>query len=88
MKIGIKYCGGCRASYNRKRFIDKLKGENSDLLFESAREDVEYDIVIVVNGCRTACANHTEYRSREKHLVTNIDDYKKISTALSIKKTS
>jgi 4-hydroxybutyrate CoA-transferase len=64
MKIGIKYCGGCRASFNRKKFIDNLIANNDGLLFESAKEDVEYNILIVVNGCKTACANHTEYKCK------------------------
>jgi hypothetical protein len=68
MKIGIKYCGGCRAGYNRgedaKEVVDLLhKGghlpDGTDVQIAEAGE--HYDLLLTVCGCTNKCANISEY---------------------------
>ncbi|UZW13607.1 hypothetical protein OSC52_17475 [Clostridium pasteurianum] len=75
MSIGIKYCGGCNPSYDRKNFLWKIKRLiNAD--FENAQVDKIYDIVIVLCGCNSCCADHNKFKYRfKKILVTCAEDY-------------
>ena len=69
MLVGIKYCGGCRAAYDRgaetKNVIAAAEGEEGpdgqSYEFEYAKEGVHYDTLLVVCGCRTRCPNIRTY---------------------------
>lgn len=80
MEIGIRYCGGCNASYDRKAFItnliEDLDGTHN---FEIAKESKEYDYLILVCGCLNCCVSHEKYISKySKIFVKNIKDYDKL----------
>ncbi|AWI03241.1 hypothetical protein [Clostridium drakei] len=83
MNIGVKYCGGCNAKYDRKKFLCLLKKEfNYD--FEIAKLDKIYDMIIVLCGCTSCCANHYELKFKfEKILVTGKDDYYMVKKILN-----
>ncbi|WPC42410.1 hypothetical protein [Clostridium sp. JS66] len=83
MNIGVKYCGGCNAKYNRKEFLCLLKKDfNYD--FEIAKLDKIYDMIIVLCGCTSCCANHYELKFKfEKILVTCKDDYSMVKNILN-----
>lgn len=77
MKIGIKYCGGCNPRYDRGAFFSRLKKEVEEKNeFEIAVKDTVYDIVIVLCGCTSCCADHSDLEARkEKILVTGEEEY-------------
>ena len=58
MKIGIKYCGGCNSKYDRIEFVNKIINIYSEINFEPVMEQVYYDYILIINGCRCACAGH------------------------------
>jgi 4-hydroxybutyrate CoA-transferase len=82
MSIGIKYCGGCNSRYDRTSFIKKLKDEYKCLVFENAVDNVNYDVVIVVCGCQSACASHDELVGLQKIIVTEENDYDRLKEIL------
>ncbi len=58
MKIGIKYCGGCNPTYDRTDVATKLKlhiGQSDSI--EIAKKEIIYDLVVILCGCTSACAN-------------------------------
>ena len=77
MKIGIKYCGGCNPSYDRKKLVEKLMKEHLEATFENARENIFYDVVVVINGCGRACSEHEHLKGVEKLFINSENDYLK-----------
>ena len=80
MEIGIRYCGGCNASYDRKTFITNLINDlDKTHNFEIAKENKEYDYLILVCGCPNCCVSHEKYISKyNKIFIKNIGDYDKL----------
>ncbi len=82
MKVGVKYCGGCNAKYDRKEFLLLLE-KDFNYNFEIAKMDKTYDVIIVLCGCTSCCANHSELKFKfEKILVTCKDDYYMVKKTL------
>ncbi|QGU95593.1 hypothetical protein GOM49_11260 [Clostridium bovifaecis] len=77
MKIGIKYCGGCNPRYDRGAFFSRLKKEIEEKHeFETAVKGTVYDMVLVLCGCTSCCADHSELEAKEeKILITGEEDY-------------
>jgi 4-hydroxybutyrate CoA-transferase len=75
MKIGIKYCGGCNPTFNRREFVEKLIDEFENVYIAPADEEKVYDIVLIVCGCLNACVSHTNLNGRHKVIVSSVNDY-------------
>lgn len=78
MKIGIKYCGGCKTTYNRVEYVNKLINDFPENNFEPIKDNVNYDIILVVNGCKTACANHETLIAKKKILLNSPEDFENL----------
>lgn len=82
MNIGVKYCGGCNPTYDRKKFLLRLK-EKFNFNFSIAYMDEVYDIILVLCGCKSCCAHHDELRYRlEKILVRSDEDFDEVEKIL------
>jgi hypothetical protein len=69
LNIGIKYCGGCNPKYNRSAFVAWLTAKYKDKInIEPIKEDIIYDIVIIMNGCSSVCVNISEMNHKGKIL--------------------
>ena len=63
-RVGIKYCGGCRAGYERPVETARVVGALNTLdryVFEHARPGVPYDVLLLAAGCATACPSLSSY---------------------------
>lgn len=78
MKIGIKYCGGCNPSFDRKQFVNLLKKEFNDTTFEDADRNTCYDLMLVICGCVRECANSIDYKYRKILYITKKDDFSRV----------
>lgn len=79
MKIGIKYCGGCNPTYNRAESVRKLTEKYPEIDFEPIKEHVHYDFVLIINGCRCACASHQMLNANIKLFLNSIEDFDNLS---------
>lgn len=83
MKIGIKYCGGCNPRYDRVAEINKLKAEFPKAEFVTASLHPDCDIVIVVCGCFSQCADRTGLKAKEHMYITwQVTDFDQIRERL------
>ena len=57
MRVGVKFCGGCNETYSRGQYYIKLRESLKDFDFEYALSNVEYDRLLVICGCKSACAS-------------------------------
>ena len=80
MRIGIKYCGGCNPRYDRTDLVSKLKKHIGDgHSIETAKQGIIYDVVVVLSGCTSACAQHQNLQAiYEKIFITSESDYIKL----------
>ena len=83
MRIGIKFCGGCNPRYDRSNFVKKLVDEFNDITFESAKDNVYYDIVMVICGCSSACANHEKLIGVQKIIINEENDFNKVKKLIN-----
>ena len=63
-RIGIKYCGGCRAHYERAAETARVTEAlcpSGRYDFELAQPGIPYDVLLVATGCATACPSLSPY---------------------------
>jgi len=63
-RVGIKYCGGCRAGYERVKEVAQAKralDPSGRYAFEHAEPGMAYDFLLVATGCGTACPDLSQY---------------------------
>ena len=70
MLIGVKYCGGCRAGFDRKaeaeRTVARVKGIGAPapgVSFVCAAPGGDYDVLLAVCGCGSLCADVSPYHA-------------------------
>lgn len=74
MRIGVKYCGGCNPHYDRVAFVKKLELDFPKYRFVAAQAG-NTDFILVVCGCKAACARHRELSGRYgKRIVTGEEE--------------
>jgi len=61
VRVGIKYCGGCRAAFDRKAEAELVKQAAPDIVFSDAADGERYDALLAVCGCRSRCADVSPY---------------------------
>jgi len=57
LTVGIKYCGGCMATYDRVAACAEIRGRCPDVRWEYAKEGVCYDELLLIQGCVRRCAS-------------------------------
>ncbi|NLY71744.1 MAG: hypothetical protein GX076_08745 [Clostridiales bacterium] len=68
-KCGVRFCGGCNPRYDRGKALEKIKEHFKDRIeFSYAKEDVDYDILLVIGGCTNNCASFSQFNSRLGHI--------------------
>jgi len=80
MNIGIKYCGGCNPTYDRKSVVSGLKEHfNKGHTIETSKQGIVYDVVIILCGCSSACVSINNLEAKyEKICITSGNDNNKL----------
>ena len=74
LKVAIKYCGGCNPDYDRVALVKHIEERlNGKVEFVSA-EDENIDLVLAVEGCKTACADLSAFKGTNIRFITKIED--------------
>ncbi len=74
LRVGVKYCGGCNPEYDRVALVEQIKERLEGKVSFVPPESEGVDIILAVNGCRTACADLSGFRGIETRAVTGIED--------------
>lgn len=84
MVYAIKYCGGCNPRYDRGELVNKLKKHfDSKIEFDTAKENTEYDGLIVIGGCTNCCPSYLHYNTKtEPILIWDQDNIEHIITKI------
>ena len=74
LKVTIKYCGGCNPDYDRVALVKYIEESlHGKVEFVSA-EDENIDLVLAVEGCKTACADLSAFKGIKIWFITEIED--------------
>ena len=74
MKVAIKYCSGCNPDYDRVALVKYIeKSLHGKVEFVSA-EDANINLVLAVEGCKTACADLSAFKDIRIRFITKIED--------------
>lgn len=66
LHCGVKFCGGCNPRYERMDALAKLKAFfKGKVDFDYAKENIDYDVLLVIGGCTNCCASHEQYEARK-----------------------
>lgn len=68
MSCAVKYCGGCRPTYDRVGWVRRLEAQLGQRL-GAPEAGVEYDVLYVVCGCTARCANYSGISARQIILI-------------------
>jgi len=55
LKVGLKYCGGCRAGYDRVGLVGAIRDRLGEEIEFAAADDEEAAMILVIAGCSSAC---------------------------------
>jgi len=74
LRVGVKYCGGCNPEYDRVALVEQIKERLEGKVSFVPPESDGVDIILVMNGCRTACADLSGFRGIETWRVTGNEE--------------
>ncbi|MBN1364708.1 MAG: hypothetical protein JW976_07890 [Syntrophaceae bacterium] len=74
IKIGIKYCGGCKPEYDRVQTVNSLRENLKDIIKLVSYNDPNAQGILVVAGCPTACVDLTPFAGRPVWVVTSLKE--------------
>ncbi|MGB5749540.1 MAG: hypothetical protein WBM69_21360 [Desulfobacterales bacterium] len=74
LKVGVKYCGGCNPYYDRVALVKWIESRLQGKAKFVSPENVDVDLVLVVEGCRTACADLSAFDGKKIRIITQSAD--------------
>lgn len=73
-KVGLKYCGGCRARYDRVEAVGSIRRRLEGVAELIAPESEDAEMILIVTGCPSACASRNFEGGRMIRYVTSPED--------------
>ena len=93
MLVGVKYCGGCRAAYDRKveteNVIVSVNGivtATVEISFTAAAVGESYGALLAVCGCRSRCVDLSQFDAGKVIYISEAGDSKEAASDLALLK--
>jgi len=74
LRIGLKYCGGCKPAYDRVALVDDIKWRLGDRVVFVPADSSDVFLILAVQGCPTACADLSAFRDRNIWSITRPEE--------------
>jgi hypothetical protein len=74
VKVGLKYCGGCRPEYDRPAAVKDIVSEIGEGFEITGADDEEAEFILVVTGCKTACVDPSALPGKPLRYISSIED--------------
>ena len=71
LRVGIKYCGGCNPEYDRVDLVEQIRKSLEGKVSFVPIENKQIDIILAVQGYKTACADLNGFEGIETRTVTS-----------------
>lgn len=83
MVVGIKYCGGCNPTYQRRSIVTRAQEEFPHVQFFAYDPTISYDLVVVICGCMEECFHFSCTNSTHGLVwVRSLQEYDRLHDAL------
>lgn len=69
-KIALKYCGGCDPDFDRVQYFEEIRTAAGDSVEWVTLDDRNFETILVICGCDTACAEDRIDGTRHERIVT------------------
>ncbi len=73
-RIALKYCGGCDPGFDRVGYFREIQNTAGDLIEWVTLDDPDFESVLVISGCDTACPTQNMVLETVRRIVTIYDD--------------
>ena len=87
LKVGIKYCGGCNPYYDRVALVKQIESRLQGKVEFVSTENGYVDVILAVEGCKTACADLSSLQGKTIHVISRKEDVDKFLQIELLKKT-
>ena len=74
IKVGLKYCGGCQAGYDRVAMVDSIRERLAQEVEFVAADSEDAQMILIVTGCSTACAKLDKVSEVPIRYITSPED--------------
>lgn len=74
IKVGLKYCGGCRAGYDRVEMVGTVRERLADKVEFVSGDSEEAEMILIVSGCSSACTKLDSIMNRPVHFITSPEE--------------
>jgi hypothetical protein len=88
LRVRVKYCGGCNPNYDRIALAQKIKDTLPDNIEIVSSNADDYDLVVVIQGCETACADLSAFQGCPIHSLTCMEDAESLMERIRSKATA
>jgi hypothetical protein len=72
--VGLKYCGGCRAGYDRVGLVKSIGERLAGKIEWTSADSKAAKEILIVSGCKTACAKPDAAAERPIRYITSPED--------------
>ena len=83
IRVGLKYCGGCRAQYDRVGLVDTLRERVAEKVDFVAADSEDAEMILIVSGCSSACTKLDAVRDLPIRYVTSPEDAERWITEIN-----
>jgi len=73
-RVALKYCGGCNPGYDRVGYFRRIREIVGEAVEWVTLEDPGFDVVLLIQGCQTACPEKTLDCIGDRRIVSIKDD--------------
>jgi hypothetical protein len=73
-RVAIKYCGGCNPDNDRVALVKRIKENLNGKVEFVSPDDESIDLVLAVEGCKTACADLSAFEATKIRIISKIED--------------
>ena len=89
IKVGLKYCGGCRAGYDRVAMVDSIRERLAQEVEFVAADSEDAQMILIVTGCSSACAKLDDnVREVPIRYITSPEDAERWMAEIKVLKTT
>lgn len=69
MVLGLKYCGGCSARFDRVELAEAIKERLGSLVEWVSHGDPRAEHLLVIAGCESACVDLEPFKGKNIHMI-------------------
>ncbi len=69
-KVALKFCGGCNPEFDRGEYYLRIRAAAGDSILWRSLEDEDFETVLLIEGCPTACPEKDLFSRTGKRVVS------------------